>query len=124
MQRIKNFKLTTKMMLAFGVVLALMLVQGIAAFVAAELVVCIAGELVVAEDHLAIEIHLGALELGNAGGVAHQHARVPGQSRGAGVCQPVAFLASLIDQQVGGASIDACQGKGRKREGCREGAIA
>ena len=33
MQRIKNFKLTTKMMLAFGVVLALMLVQGIAAFV-------------------------------------------------------------------------------------------
>ena len=33
MQRIKNLKLTTKMMLAFGVVLALMLVQGIAAFV-------------------------------------------------------------------------------------------
>ncbi|WP_277726387.1 methyl-accepting chemotaxis protein [Pseudoxanthomonas sp. SE1] len=33
MQRIKNLKLTTKMMLAFGAVLALMLVQGIAAFV-------------------------------------------------------------------------------------------
>jgi methyl-accepting chemotaxis protein len=33
MQRIKNLKLTTKMMLAFGVVLALMLAQGIAAFV-------------------------------------------------------------------------------------------
>ncbi|KRA51181.1 chemotaxis protein [Pseudoxanthomonas sp. Root65] len=33
MQRIKNLKLTTKMMLAFGVVLALMLIQGIAAFV-------------------------------------------------------------------------------------------
>ncbi|CAN4279031.1 methyl-accepting chemotaxis protein [Pseudoxanthomonas sp. LjRoot125] len=33
MQRIKNFKLTTKMMLAFGVVLALMLVQGITAFI-------------------------------------------------------------------------------------------
>ncbi|WP_447939742.1 methyl-accepting chemotaxis protein [Pseudoxanthomonas mexicana] len=33
MQRIKNLKLTTKMMLAFGVVLALMLVQGVTAFV-------------------------------------------------------------------------------------------
>jgi len=33
MQRFKNLKLTTKMMLAFGVVLALMLVQGVAAFV-------------------------------------------------------------------------------------------
>ncbi|WP_276509853.1 methyl-accepting chemotaxis protein [Pseudoxanthomonas mexicana] len=32
MQRIKNSKLTTKMMLAFGVVLALMLVQGVTAF--------------------------------------------------------------------------------------------
>jgi len=33
MQRIKNLKLTTKMMLAFGVVLALMLVQGVTAFI-------------------------------------------------------------------------------------------
>ncbi|WP_324288262.1 methyl-accepting chemotaxis protein [Pseudoxanthomonas sp. SL93] len=33
MQRMKNLKLTTKMMLAFGVVLALMLIQGVTAFV-------------------------------------------------------------------------------------------
>ncbi|WP_454831183.1 methyl-accepting chemotaxis protein [Pseudoxanthomonas wuyuanensis] len=33
MQRIKNLRLTSKMMLAFGIVLALMLVQGVSAFV-------------------------------------------------------------------------------------------
>ncbi|MCY1419091.1 hypothetical protein D9M71_346690 [compost metagenome] len=78
--------------------------QGVAALVAIELVVVVAGEPDVAEDQLAVGIYLGATQFGDSRRIAHQYAGIAGQRGGAGIGQTGAFLAGFVEQ------VAACPG--------------
>ncbi|MNJ44569.1 hypothetical protein D3C77_396250 [compost metagenome] len=81
--------------------------QGVAAFVAVELVATVAGKTHVAEDDLRIGADLGALQLDDTCGVAHQYTRVGCQRGCTGVGKAIAFLPGLVDQNPAGQGFTA-----------------